>query len=173
MSPSSHPALPLQIMADKKTWHYIFKETGMMRKWILPLLGLLMTLTAAAQNAQLAEIAAHLETNRISLNYDCTFTQDAPIQLTGVLLIQGTCYQAKGNGMEIYCDGQTRWTVDPKAREVYIEKAEGLEELMVWGDSLSDLKISGIQYLPLSEDLKPFRFETAGLDAEWVVTDLR
>jgi len=144
-----------------------------MKKFILFLLPLLLSLTAAAQQPQLSEIAAHLQTDRISLRYDCTYTEDTPVKLSGILLIQGDCYRAVGNGMEIYCDGATRWSVDPASKEVYIEPAEGLVELMEYRNSLSALKISDLKYLPLSDDLTPFRFDTAALGSDWVVTDLR
>ena len=145
-----------------------------MKRLIISLLAvLLLPLAAGAQQPQLAGIAAHLQTDRISLHYDCTYTQDAPMRLTGTLLIQGDCYYAKGNGMEIYCDGATRWTVDPDSKEVYIEPAEGLAELVAYRDSLSELKITELKYLPLSDDLAPFRFDTAALGSDWVVTDLR
>jgi hypothetical protein len=143
-----------------------------MKKWILFLLPLLLSLTAAAQ-PQLGEIAAHLQTDRIALRYDCTYTEDTPVRLSGILLIQGDCYRAVGNGMEIYCDGTTRWSVDPVSKEVYIEPANGLEELLEYRNSLSALKISDLKYLPLSDDLTPFRFDTAPLGPDWVVTDLR
>ena len=143
-----------------------------MKKWILFLLPLLLSLTAAAQ-PQLGEIAAHLQTDRITLRYDCTYTEDTPVRLSGILLIQGDCYRAVGNGMEIYCDGTTRWSVDPVSKEVYIEPAEGLSELLEYRNSLSALKISDLKYLPLTDDLTPFRFDTAALGPDWVVTDLR
>ena len=149
-----------------------------MKRWILFLLfllfllPLLLSLTAAAQ-PQLGEIAAHLQTDRISLHYDCTYTEDTPVKLSGVLRIQGDCYRAVGNGMEIYCDGATRWSVDPESKEVYIEPAEGLAELLDYRNSLSELKITELKYLPLSDDLAPFRFDTAALGPDWVVTDLR
>lgn len=144
-----------------------------MKKILLSLL-VLLPLAAAGQSAQqLEQIAAHLATDRISLHYDCVFTQEAPLHLTGVLLIQDDCYRAKGNGMEIYCDGSSRWTVDPASKEVYIETAEGLEELLSWRDSLTELKITEVKYLPREEDLSVFRFDTASLDSSWVVTDLR
>lgn len=144
-----------------------------MKKILLSLL-VLLPLAAAGQSAQqLEQIAAHLATDRISLHYDCVFTQEAPLHLTGVLLIQDDCYRAKGNGMEIYCDGSSRWTVDPASKEVYIETAEGLEELLSWRDSLTELKITEVKYLSREEDLSVFRFDTASLDSSWVVTDLR
>lgn len=143
-----------------------------MKKWILPLLALLLPLAAAAQ-PQLAEIAAHLQSERVSLHYDCTYTEDTPVKLSGDLVIQGDCYLAKGNGVEIYSDGATRWTVDPASKEVYIEPADGLAELVAYRDSLAELKITGLKYLPLLDDLSAFRFDAASLDSSWVVTDLR
>jgi len=143
-----------------------------MKKCLLFVL-LLLPLTAGAQQKQLSEIAAHLQTNRISLQYACTYTEEVPVQLSGTLLIQETCYRAEGNGMVILCDGRTRWTVDPASKEVYIESAEGLEELIAMRDSLTELQLSAIRYQPLSEDLSPFRFDTETLGPDWVVTDLR
>ncbi len=144
-----------------------------MKKWILlALLPLLLSLPAAAQ-PQLDQIAAHLQTDRISLHYACTYTEDTPVKLSGTLLIQGDCYRAVGNGMEIYCDGATRWSVDPESKEVYIEPAEGLAELLEYRNALTELKITELKYLPLSDDLSPFRFDTAALGPDWVVTDLR
>ena len=145
----------------------------MTRYWIRTLIAVLLSWTAGAQQKQLSEIAAHLETNRISLQYACTIAQPAPVKLSGALLIQGDCYQAKGNGMEIYCDGTTRWTVDPESKEVYIETAESIEELALWQDNMKELSLTDVRYLPLSDDLSPFSFDTAALDASWVVTDLR
>ena len=147
----------------------------MKNKWILPLMALLLSLTAAAQvsSQQVAEIAAHLDNSRISMRYACTFTQDTPLKLSGTLTIQGECYRAQGNGMEIYCDGVTRWTVDPEAKEVYVETSGGLEELLLYRDSLTELKLSEVKYQPLSEDLSAFVFDTAALDPSWIITDLR
>lgn len=144
-----------------------------MKHWLLLLLPVLLSPLTAAAQPQLAEIAAHLQTDRISLHYDCTYTQDTPVKLSGTLLIQGESYRAVGNGMEVYCDGATRWTVDPESKEVYIETAEGLAELAAYRDSLSELKITELKYAPLSDDRSPFRFDTSSLGPGWVVTDLR
>ena len=143
-----------------------------MKKWILILIALL-PLTAAAQQYTIGAVAAHLRTDRISLNYAFTIAEPAPVQLSGTLLAQGECYRAIGNGMEIYCDGKTRWTVDPESKEVYIETAEGIEELALWQDNMKELSLTDVRYLPISDDLSPFTFDTAALDASWVVTDLR
>lgn len=150
----------------------MFSIEASMKKFIQLLLPLLLSLPTAAQ-PQLDQIAAHLQTDRISLHYACTYTEDTPVKLSGALLIQGDCYRAVGNGMEIYCDGATRWSVDPASKEVYIEPANGLEELLEYRNALTELKITELKYLPLSDDLSPFRFDTAALGPDWVVTDLR
>ena len=142
-------------------------------KWISLVATLLLSLTAVAQQPQPAELAAHLQTDRISLRYACTLTQDTPVKLSGTLLIQGECYRASGNGVESSCDGEDRWTVAPASKEVYIEAAGGLDELLAWKDSITELSLTEVKYLPLSDDLSAFRFDTASLDDVWVVTDLR
>ena len=144
-----------------------------MKRLIINLLMVLLPFAAAAQAPQLTALASRLQTDRISLHYDCTFTQDTPVRLSGELLVQGECYQARGNGMEIYCDGKTRWTVDPASKEVYVETAESIEELALWQENMKDLSLTDVRYLPLSDDLSPFFFDTSVLDASWVVTDLR
>lgn len=143
-----------------------------MKKWFF-LLFALLPLTAAAQRYTLDTVAAHLRTDRISLQYAFTIAEPAPVKLSGSLLAQGECYRAIGNGMEIYCDGTTRWTVDPESKEVYIETAESIEELALWQDNMQELSLTDVRYLPLSDDLSPFFFDTEALDASWVVTDLR
>ena len=123
---------------------------------------------------QLAAIAQRLsEGQRVNLSYSCTVDGYAPVELSGSLLLQGNCYRAEGNGVEIYCDGSTRWTVDRAEKEVYIESSDGIREVMQYKDSLKTLTLSELKYLPGSEDLSPFSFDTSLLDSSWLVTDLR
>ena len=44
------------------------------------------------------------------------------------LQIQGQMYVMKSNGLEVYCNGNTVWTVDESAMEVVIEPCAGLEK---------------------------------------------
>ena len=167
-----------------------------MRKWLFILLALL-PLTAAAQKHTLESVAAHLGADRISLHYDCTIVQPAPVRLSGDLLVQGDCYLAKGNGMENYCDGESVWTVDRSAKEVYIENAGGdiasniekflggIRDFKYDGSSLScrivkkeqgldlEFKAQGIKTVPASEDGTVYSFDVSALDSSWVISDLR
>ena len=52
-------------------------------------------------------------------------------------------------------------------------EAEGLAELLAYRDSLTELSLTEVRYLSWSDNLSAFRFDTAGLGDDWVVTDLR
>ena len=58
------------------------------------------------------------------VSIECDYTTE--IQQTQVvgrseILVQGNMYAMKGNGLEIFCDGNTVWTIDAAAQEVVIE----------------------------------------------------
>lgn len=122
---------------------------------------------------QIREILGRLDSDRVSLEYDCETQGASPLHLSGIIILQGNCYFAKGNGMEIYCDGQTRWTVDPEEKEVYIEHSGGIREILDGDNSLKSLSLKNIKYIPQTGGLRDFRFDSSSLDSSWVVTDLR
>ena len=122
---------------------------------------------------QVEAILGRLETERVSLKYKIVLDSEPPIHLEGSLTLEGNCYLAVGNGLEIYSDGSTRWTVDPAEKEVYIENSDGIREVLQYRDSLTDFSISELRYLDWSEDLSAFVFDTAKLSPDWIVTDLR
>ena len=130
-------------------------------------------LSASAQEKLAREILGKLDSNRVEFTYSCTMNEDVPVRLDGSIIAQGECYLAKGNGLEIYSDGKMRWTVDHQAKEVYIEVAGGIKEILDNSDAVKDLRISNLKYLPFQEETRIFTFDTSKLDASWVVTDLR
>lgn len=60
-----------------------------------------------------------------SITMECTyiFRQSSKPNITGkaVIVSQDSSYIMKGNGLDIYCDGTTIWTVDVNAKEIIIE----------------------------------------------------
>lgn len=122
---------------------------------------------------QIREILGHLDKERAVLEYECMTLGPTPLHLKGTLTLQGNCYLAEGNGMTICCDGTTRWTVDPEEKEVYIEDAGGIREILEGGHTLESLSIRNVKYIPQTGGLRDFRFDTSSLDSSWVVTDLR
>lgn len=132
--------------------------------------------SAIAQNSQLENIVAMVQTNRVSASVECkAFVAESstPVTIKADILAQGDCYYADSFGYRIYCNGTTRWTVDSENKEVYIEKAGGIMELADFIHMVEDLQIKKLQQSALSEDLSAFIFITEGLGKEWIITDLR
>lgn len=127
-------------------------------------------------DALIASLIARAAESRLSLGYSFTYTAEdggIPLKFSGTLLVQQDKYKASGNGIEVYCDGSTRWVVDRESMEVYVQPAESIAQLFGYGSSLSELSISSLKQSPLSDDISPFVFDTSGLSGDWVVTDLR
>lgn len=152
---------------------------------------MVLAIGAKAQDRQSASaLVEALLDNCISLDYSWS---SGKVTGNGKVTIQDNCFHATGNGLETFCDGRTRWTVDTEAREVCIEDCYGINEYVSMLSSVSDFKPSGNSYegrmdhegqtvlFKLSsirkkektEDLSAFRFDVTGLDKSWVITDLR
>lgn len=137
-------------------------------------LSLLFPLLSSAQDQKLMEIVDRLGTDRIQAVVECSIvTQNGRFRIKAELLVQGDCYFAKSSGYSIHCNGSTRWTVDEAHKEVYVERAYGLKELSDFESVVEDIKIRKVEYLPLSDDMSPFSFNTENLGKSWIVTDLR
>jgi len=100
-----------------------------MKRMIL-LLGLTLSLGFAAR-AQEVTIAS---LDRIAagecVSFDYTYwvgSSDAELRQTseGAVTAQREAYCVTGLGLEVRCDGKTRWSIDPAAREVLIETVAG------------------------------------------------
>lgn len=169
-----------------------------MKRFFLSFLLAAVSLSLAAQSS--AEyIKAMLAGNRVSFNYNLGVKGSAPVKMNGKAVIDGDCYSVVGNGIEMYCDGATKWVVDREAKEVYVESAEGTRDFLAdtasWIGNVSDLKygdgtasgtyfnedqnvtftfkFSSITPSPLSGSTAGFVFDTAALGSDWVITDLR
>ena len=169
-----------------------------MKRLVLAFLLTAVSLQLPAQNS-----AEYLKTlvagNRVSFNYNLGVKGKAPVVMSGKAVIDGDCYSVQGNGVEMYCDGTTKWTVDKESKEVYVESSEGTRDFLAnpaeWLDKVSDLKVSGnsasgnyydsfqeveltfrftsIKSAPFSGSTEGFVFDTSSLGSDWVVTDLR
>ena len=156
---------------------------------------IILTLLVAA-NLQAQDILKRFETERISCNYSYTVAGPVALNFSGEAIVQGNCYYLNGNGLEIFCDGASRWTLDREAMEVYIENAEDVENLLqafllnsknmkftdkevtgTYTDTVQgtdiDFKLNGITYTKASEDLAAFTLDVKNLGASYLVTDLR
>ena len=169
-----------------------------MKKLLICLFILVSCLPLAAQDSA-AYVKNLLANNRVSFDFTLSSKGKTPMQMNGKAVVDGECYRFKGNSIEVYCDGCTKWTVDEESKEVYIESSGGsstfLDNPAKWIDNTKDLKvskskISGIWHdttaqsnfafvfssivsSPLSGSIEGFSFDESALGSEWIVTDLR
>ena len=174
----------------------------MMKKLAICILGLGFCVTAAAQDIlgdSVRAVRERLSQGRVTMNYYFRTEAKVPVINKGVVIVEGNCFCANGNGTEIRNDGRSQWTIDGKAREVYVEDSDGLERFFSnpekYAGMLSDLqltdkeisgtfhngangeitsfKLTDIQISPAVRDSTIFRFDEKDLDSNWLVTDLR
>jgi len=143
-----------------------------MKKVFITLSTLLLTLSSAfAQAEDLAKLQEIIRENKVSADY--SFVYGGKLKCNGFIIIQDPCYKAEGNGIEVYCDGDNRWTVDRVAKEVYIEKTSGPEDYLQYLSEITDLKLGNVKKEPRDETAEFYKFDEKNLDSSWVVTDLR
>lgn len=128
---------------------------------------------AEAQNHELSEISTRRHKERIDAEVVFRIQLQDLMTVKARIVLQGNCYYAEGMGYRIFCDGKSRWAVHEGEKEVYIDTPGGDAELAEFAAQAQDLSIIKLKYLPLSEDMSIFSFDTGKLDEEWIITDLR
>ena len=92
-------------------------------KRLTALLFLLTAFTAAGQNI-VTDFAKTLADGCATFGYSYSMTGNVPLSGSGTIRLQGDAFSMEGDGLEVWCDGTTRWTVDTVAEECYIEGVE-------------------------------------------------
>ena len=89
---------------------------------------MLLCIAAAGQNV-VTDFSKTLSDACASVGYTYSMSGQVPLSGSGTIKLQGDTFIMKGDGLEVYCDGTTRWTVDTAAEECYIEgvKEGGLD----------------------------------------------
>ena len=62
-----------------------------------------------------------MNSSLVEFTYSFSTKGNMTIKGDGKATVQGDCFFVDGNGMEIYCDGKSRWTVDGYSKEAIIE----------------------------------------------------
>lgn len=92
----------------------------MTRRLITSIAVLLLCLCVSGQNI-VTDFVRTLDGKCASFDYSYSFSGQVPVSGNGSIQLQGGSFTMKGDGLEIYCDGVNRWTVDTEAEECYIE----------------------------------------------------
>ncbi len=80
---------------------------------------------AGAKSTTLSDFVDKVASSLVTFNYSfSTQAQKAKMTGKGVAKIQGDSFYTEGNGLEVWCDGKTRWTIDRISEEAVIESVE-------------------------------------------------
>ncbi len=78
-----------------------------------------------AKSKTLDDFVGKVSTSLVSFDYSFTMpTKKAKMTGEGSVKVQGPCFFVDGNGLEIWCDGTTRWTIDRLAEEALVEQVD-------------------------------------------------
>lgn len=75
-----------------------------------------------AKSKTLDAFVSKISASLVSFDYSFTMpTKKAKMTGNGSVKVQGTSFIVDGNGLEIWCDGKTRWTIDRISEEALVE----------------------------------------------------
>lgn len=95
-----------------------------MRRYLAIILSVLPLAASAQTPSLLDRFYASLADSCVEFVYNYSARVSGLVNRgEGVLMSQGSMWSVKGNGVEMYCDSETLWVVDPMMKEVVIEPA--------------------------------------------------
>jgi len=92
-----------------------------MRKLFVTILAAVLGVAAYAQGDSLDKLLAAIGEESASFEY--TFASSGQVKMTGsgTVKVQDKSYYLSGNGLEVWSDGESIWTLDRSAKELIIE----------------------------------------------------
>lgn len=97
-------------------------------KKILTLVTLIFLLCCNAGAQQvLQDFSKAVSSHCANVNYSYKAVSSATVTGSGTLKLQGDSFYMNGDGLEIWCDGKVRWTLDRAAGEMVIEAVDDFE----------------------------------------------
>ena len=84
----------------------------------------LFSIPSGAKSKTLGSFIDKVSSSLVTFDYSFTMqTTKSKTKMTGSgnVKVQGNAFFMEGNGMEVWCDGSTRWTIDRFAEEALVE----------------------------------------------------
>lgn len=89
------------------------------------LLAAVLCVPAGAKSKTLSGFISKVAESCVSFDYSYSAqVQKSKMKGSGSIKVQGNSFFMEGNGIEVWCDGKTRWTIDRAAEEAVIENVE-------------------------------------------------
>lgn len=81
--------------------------------------------TLPAKSKTLDAFVSKVSSSLVSFDYSFTMpTKKAKMTGEGKVKVQGNSFKVDGGGLEIWCDGRTRWTIDRISEEALVESVD-------------------------------------------------
>ncbi|MGN1212377.1 MAG: outer membrane lipoprotein carrier protein LolA [Candidatus Cryptobacteroides sp.] len=98
---------------------------------------------AAAQTDLLVAFADRASVSRIVFDYTYEATsRGVPVCGGGTATVYGDCFHLSGDGLEVYCNGTDKWTVDRESAEVVIEPVDDVSTTVLVNPAILSSSIS-------------------------------
>ena len=82
----------------------------------------LFSIPSGAKSKTLGSFIDKVSSSLVTFDYSFTMqTTKTKMTGSGNVKVQGNAFFMEGNGMEVWCDGSTRWTIDRFAEEALVE----------------------------------------------------
>lgn len=86
---------------------------------------LAMPQVLSAKSKTLSAFVDKVSVSLVSFDYSFTMpTKKARMTGEGTVKVQGDSFLVDGNGLEVWCDGATRWTIDRISEEALVESVD-------------------------------------------------
>ncbi len=88
-----------------------------------------LPLPASSKSKTLDSFVSRVSSSLVSFDYSFTMpARKAKMSGNGKVKVQGNCFFVEGNGLEIWCDGKTRWTIDRVSEEALVETVDDSDD---------------------------------------------
>lgn len=94
--------------------------TVMRNVFLISVLVLLVSVQAGGQDI-MKRFSDAVASRCVDVTYSYNAISGVEVSGSGTLRLQGSSFLMKGDGLEIWCDGETRWTLDREAGEMVVE----------------------------------------------------
>lgn len=98
-----------------------------MRRTLVSIISVFVFLLQADADSVLKAFTDKVSESLVAFDYSFVSKLENGAAMTGSgsATVSGDMFSIRGNGLEIVCDGRTRWTMDTEAKEVIVETVSG------------------------------------------------
>lgn len=122
-----------------------------------------MSPASVAKSKTLEAFVSKVSSSLVSFDYSFTMpTKKAKMTGNGNVRVQGNSFLVDGNGLEIWCDGKTRWTVDRISEEALVESVDDSFDSYATNPALM---VASVDNAFREESFGPSKFDGKTVDA--------